>query len=91
MSEKEKKVFNQEVSTEELSMVSGGVSYGELDDIREEMDWDCIDNNKRDIYKGGFPNCAATVEDASWCGTNDACVGISVDYRKMNDCGKAWR
>ena len=40
-------------------------------------------------------NCAATVEDGSWCWSNDACDDYSVDYQGMHiylisDCHKAW-
>ena len=46
----------------------------------------------RPIYGGnGFPNCAATVEDGSWCSTNDACYDVAIDYKGMRDCAKAWR
>ena len=44
------------------------------------------------MYGGGsFPNCAATVEDGSWCKRNDACHDKAVDYRGMGSCKKAWR
>jgi len=86
MSEKEKKVFNQEVSEEELGKVSGG-----------EEDWliaGCTEANKRPIYGRGpsvFPNCAATVESGSLCDTNDACKFFAVCYEGMKDCFRAWR
>lgn len=37
-----------------------------------------------------FPNCANTVEDGSWCDTNDACVFNAVKYLGNVDCNKAW-
>jgi hypothetical protein len=52
----------------------------------------CSSYDIRLIYGGGgFPNCAATVEDGSWCHKSDACVTIAVDYKGMIDCSKAWR
>ena len=56
----------------------------------------CVEGFHRDIYKGGFPNCAATVEDGSWCGTNDACVTTAIVYKGMEECSfsncnKAWK
>ena len=52
----------------------------------------CTQQMRRDIYAGkGFPNCAATVGDGSWCGSNDACFSSAVDYTNMKDCPKAWR
>ena len=81
----EKEVFIQEVSDEELQTVAGGV-----DDCGWSEYTNCSTGDKRYIYSGGFPNCAATVEDGSWCGTNDACLQSDVDYQGMNDCERAW-
>ena len=39
----------------------------------------------------GSTNCAATVEDGSWCGSNDACYEDEVNYMGLNDCAKAWK
>jgi len=57
---------------------------------------DCVKSLYRDIYKGGFPNCVATVEDGSWCGSNDACTLNAIRYTGMEDCAfadcsKAWK
>jgi hypothetical protein len=89
MSEEEKKVFDQEVSLDELDAVAGGVSH---------RPGDCASCNKctgwvyRDIYgDNGFPNCAATVESGSHCDDNDACWQLAIKYNGMNDCSKAWR
>ncbi len=52
----------------------------------------CDRYDRRQIYGGGgFPNCAATVEDGSWCKSSDACVNFAVDYKGMTNCKKAWR
>lgn len=92
----ENEVFSQKVSDTELSETSGGLcglnGYGPCK--KPQYDYDsvhCVDMFKRDIYDGGFPNCAATVEDGSWCKTNDACYSAAVDYQGMNDCAKAWQ
>ena len=86
---KEGTVFRQDVSAEELDSLSAG-----SDDclgIIQTRDWDCVKGDKRDIYKNGFPNCAATVEDGSWCWTNDACYDAAVVYKGMKECHWAWR
>ncbi len=78
---KEEAVFNQDVSPEELENVAGGI--GGTDDNDEE---------RVDIYGGkGFPNCKATVEDGSWCRSNDACHFFAVHYVRRKECSKAWR
>lgn len=76
MSEKEEKVFKQEVSVEEMNMVAGA----------GEDEYNCVSVHRRDIEEGGFPNCAATVEDWSWCNTNDACMNHAVKYYGMVRC-----
>ena len=85
------KVLAQEVSNEELSPTSGGICGvpGYCDDGAGNH---CTLLNHRDIYEGGFPNCAATVEYSSWCGSNDACYTDQVVYESMQtkDCSKAW-
>ena len=91
MKKKEQEVFAQQLNNEELEKVTGGdfdISFA-----------DCTEAYRRDIYKGGFPNCAATVEEGSYCGTNDACVATAVKYEKIksqsdcfiSDCHKAWK
>ena len=85
---KEKAVFDQELSADDLNAVAGGESKNTMD---------CVKEHYRDIYGGsGFPNCAATVGDGSHCGTNDACYDNAVVYTHMDkcsisDCKKAWR
>ena len=92
MSENEKardnEVFAQSVSLDDLDAVSGG-------NFLHDEDYDsgnCIQTSFRHIRRGnGFPNCAATVEDGSWCDYNDACHIDSIRYTGMKDCNKAWR
>ena len=88
MKKKEEAVFAQELNDEELGKVAGGAS--------DSFNEDCTRVDKRDIYKGGFPNCAATVESGSWCASNDACGSMEVDYYNMENCflancNKAWK
>ena len=93
----EEQVFKQEVADDELEAVAGGgwgTCGGAASSKNNPASWDsdsdhCVKEHDRDIYEGGFPNCAATVEDGSWCSTNDACVHDAVDYKGMNDCKKA--
>lgn len=95
MSEQEKKILSQELSGEDLAEVSGGW------DVYND---DCKNNHNRQMYMKTefigegvshsvpyFPNCAATVEDGSWCWSNDACLEEAVVYVGMNSCTKAWR
>ena len=80
---------------DELEAVAGGGKGGSQanDGIScsKTQQANCSREEKRSIYLGAFPNCAATVEDGSWCSTNDACVKVAVNYQGMTDCGKAWR
>ena len=100
MSELEKEILSQDISDEELSEVSGGVDRDYWDRIHNE---DCQGNNERQMhlkaehgdagtwwYVPYFPNCAATVEENSWCASNDACYLSAVVYIGMNKCSKAW-
>ncbi len=84
-------VFDQEVSPDELESVAGGIT---TDGCSSAMN-DCRNTVVRYIKHlpsgSGFPNCAATVEDGSWCDTNDACWKASVQYGNMEECSKAWR
>ena len=78
----EKEVFVQEVSDEEMEAVAGGEG---------ESNSACSDDWSRSIYYPSFPNCAATVEDGSWCGSNDACTEAAVKYWDTVECVKAWK
>ena len=77
----EKEVFVQDVSDEEMEAVAGGEGRNE-DNCNKEF--------RRDMYAGGFPNCAATVEHNSWCGSSDACFNDAVCYYDMKECTKSW-
>lgn len=80
--EMEDEVLAQELSPDELEAVSGG--------DRDEDLKNCVRYSERNIYLGGFPNCAATVEDGSFCGSNDACYHSMVGYYILVECQKAW-
>ena len=85
----------KEEKLQEYLYESGGGRL-EIDDSNEVDTDNCENIHYRDIYKGGFPNCAATVEDGSWCGTNDACSNNAIKYKGMencfaNYCNKAWK
>ncbi len=92
MTDKEKEIFEQEPSEEELEAVGGG--YSPCGRTEENKMFERISKKVKEtainIYEGGFPNCAATVDDGSWCGSNDACYGDEVKYIGMKDCQKAW-
>lgn len=80
---KEEAVFSQEVSVEEMASAAGGSAfYGNS--------FSCTDISLRKIYEP-FPNCAATVEEGSWCGRGDACYSEAIMYLDMDECSKAWR
>ena len=42
------------------------------------------------MESNGFPFCAATAVDGSWCDLNDACCTSDVVYQDMRECHKAW-
>ncbi len=97
---REDEVFDQELSLDDLDAAAGGIDCGDLSRIlpwQLDDQWDadkdnCTRDHYRQVYGGsGFPNCAATVEDGSWCGTNDACKKNAIEYKGMGDCSKAWR
>jgi hypothetical protein len=81
--ELEDEVLAQPLSPDELEAVSGG---DQDDDLKN-----CVRYSERNIYLGGFPNCAATVEDGSFCSSNDACYHSMVGYYILVECNKAWR
>ena len=97
--EKRMSVFRQALSEDELEAASGGkfncdklmrLALCGLNGGPGEQD-PCFKTYHRGIYDGGFPSCAATVEDGSWCDENDACYTVSVVYKDMRDCHKAWK
>ena len=91
-SEIESGVFAQRVTEEELLAASGGKAACGQPFKDVPIQPDCTGNEARRIYGGnGFPNCAATVEDGSWCGSSDACYKYQVRYSEMKSCVRAWR
>ena len=76
---------NKEEELQSYLFEVGGGSY-EPDDSKEADTNNCVEVHYRDIYQGGFPNCAATVEDGSWCGSNDACTSDAIRYQGMENC-----
>jgi len=81
----ENEVFSQELSLDDLDAAAGGW-------FDDSPDNNCDDLDKRSIYGGdGFPNCARTVEDGSWCHSSDACLYFAIEYEDTTDCSKAWR
>lgn len=63
-----------------------------LDDQWDANKDNCARDHSRQIYGGGFPNCAATVEDGGRCANKDACYSMAVTYRGcLDSCSKAWR
>ena len=88
----EEEVFLQSADYSELSGVAGGNSDDDPPSWWDKDTDNCVMNNARDIYGGkGFPNCAASVEDGSWCGTNDACIVQAISYYNRKECPKAWK
>lgn len=93
MKKKEDAIFAQTINEEELENVVGGNKRKKDPSTPDN----CSNEWQRDIYGGdGFPNCGATVEDGSWCDSNDACNDLAVVYYNIDlcyvsDCHKAWR
>ena len=96
-------VLGQELSTDEMEKAAGGgacpqgqnVVTSPINDVHKcslTQQANCVLEEHRSIYNGSFPNCAATVEDGSWCSSNDAChTSNAIRYTGMNDCSKAWK
>ena len=86
---KEQEILNQEMSLDEMENVAGGVCVGGHQ--LNECNWDDAIKYGRPIRKpDGSMNCAATVEDGSWCGSDDACYQGEVNYMGLTECSKAW-
>jgi len=97
----EGEVFDQALSMDELDAVAGGgtapCSRMTADGDNWDSNWaNCVSDHYKHIYGGGgFPNCAATVEDGSLCHKNDACKMFAVVYEDIrgdqsDNCSKAW-
>ena len=91
-------VFKQALSEDELEAAAGGnlscgalLQFGLCGLNGSEEDRYCTRSSFRKIYEGGFPNCIATVEEGSWCSTNDACFFDAIRYEGMVECTKAWK
>ena len=104
MSDREKKeqdILNQELSEDEMDTVAGGTDKcadGKFGGCfmglgrRHSCDSEIYIKYGRPLYRpDGSLNCAATVEDGSWCGSNDACYDAEAVYLGMTDCRKAWK
>ena len=95
---KEQEIMNQEMSQDEMETVAGGKCHANysnvcfVGNIGETCDSALVQKNGRRLQKpNGYMNCAATVEDGSHCGSNDACYGDEVVYLGMLDCERAWQ
>ena len=90
--DQEEAVLQQELSPDEMAAIAGGMA-GAKDgaDCDYPQSISCYSWEQRYIYTGSFPNCAATVEDGSFCDTNDACYTAAVWYLGKKDCAKAWK
>ena len=76
----EETVLGQELSPDEMEAASGGGKDG-----CKDMMSTCESYHFRSRSAG----CAATVEDGSWCDSNDACVAFAVRYKNMDNCKMA--
>ena len=87
----EEEILAQDLSKEELDSVAGGGNCPSL--AWKYGPNECrIGGTTRWIYRNRFPNCAKSVEDGSWCWSNDACFTYqSIYYTGMDECSKAWR
>ena len=87
---KEQEIMNQEMSVDEMETVAGGDLFSEL--IIDIVEFNKAEKIERNFYNpDGSYNCAATVEDGSWCKSNDACHKNQMVYVDMKDCSKAWK
>ena len=95
---REQEIMNQEMSQDEMDTVAGGWRHVLRDlgcgfaGAYIECHEDLAIRNGRPLYRpDGSVNCAATVEDGSHCGSNDACYDGEMVYLGMKDCHKAWK
>ena len=97
MSDREKKeqeIMNQEMSSEEMETVAGGGKCDfSMSIAREGRCWSipAQQYGRPARRPDGSMNCAATVEDGSHCGSDDACYEDEVVYLGIVDCEKAWQ
>ena len=88
---KEKEIMNQEMSMDEMETVAGGTCYRKLGRKDSCFDEESVKYGRPIRKPDGSINCAATVEDGSHCGSNDACYSYDVVYLGMKHCEKAWK
>ena len=103
---KEQEIMNQEMSQDEMDDVAGGRhTYTPKRGCLNGVNSDCLFGHGQKtcitsygekygrplLNQDGSVNCAATVEDGSWCSSNDACYNDEVVYLGMKDCAKAWK
>ena len=102
---REQEIMNQEMSTDEMETVAGGWGLKMCESTVEGGLQSCFYGSfgskceigtalkyGRPIHRpDGTMNCAATVEDGSHCGSNDACYSDEVVYLGMKECSKAWK
>ena len=101
---KEQEIMNQEMSTDEMETVAGGASGFDEMELKDRKNckcrmgaWaTCSDDTSRKygrpLYRpDGSVNCSATVEDGSWCQSDDACYNDESVYFGMTECEKAWK
>ena len=81
-------IFIQPVSGDELAAIIGGNGHNVCD---QNMDISCEESHNNRIYDNRFPNCNATVEENSWCESNDACYADAIVYIDMKVCDKSWK
>ena len=81
-------IFVQPVSGDELAAIIGGNGHNVCD---QNMDISCEESHNNRIYDNRFPNCNATVEENSWCESNDACYADAIVYIDMKVCDKSWK
>ena len=88
---REQEIMNQEMNLDEMETVAGGICIAALG-RNDYCNSHSSEKYERPLYNpDGSINCAATVEDGSWCGSNDACYYDEAKYFGMRDCEKAWK
>ena len=86
---KEQEIMNQEMSFDEMETVAGGRCFDHHQNTGCASEFS--EHSRLFRNPDGTPNCEATVEDGSWCSSNDACYGSNdVAYLGLQNCAKAW-
>ena len=78
--EKKNEILNEKLDTEELNAVSGGKPP--CDDGLSDEDLKILTAERKGNCSGLFyaEKCRATVENGSWCRSNDKCIHFDVKY-----------